>query len=485
MPKILSVYERAAEYEKIGFYIFNKEKMMCKFCNVIVNWKRKDTCEKHCKFRVAHKVNKDRCKASGSGIKRQVTEENLQQQKKAIDEKTKMAIDTVHAFVQANIPLHTLDRPAIREWLNEYIKDSGDLPHAPTQRTSYLQALRMKEEETVKANVKDQNIVVLCDETTKTKRECVIVILFKIVFGNSDPKLVVASVKLLNSANATVCSRAVVETLTKYDIKYDNVCGLFSDFARYMKKCVIERFELTTLNECVVKAKMAFLNTRKKKHHYRKFLKKTSLKPKLFPSPLLTHWNAWFKSVEHLDEYLNIIAEFFKQHNGEGSEATQKAATEAALAAAGQKSYLKSSSMMRGDPAKIFYEEIGYLFNPQSITANAKGIYSATLQAQITALPFLCDVPVHKFMEGYAAIRSSVLETNAMEIDINPISLSLKDYFPDYSENSVKCIWITVSNIDSARAFSMYNNIRTDKDTSLAAGNMEIMLSLCFGSESE
>ncbi|KAJ8868015.1 hypothetical protein PR048_031824 [Dryococelus australis] len=190
-----------------------------------------------------------------------------------------------------------------------------------------------------------------------------------------------------------LCSRAVVET-SKYDIKYDNVCAFVSDSARYTKK----RVEL-----------MKVL----KKYHYLEFLKKASLKHKLFPSPVLTRWNAWLKSVEYLDEYLNIIAEFFKQHSGEGSDATQyfqnlsndaililqceakfvveqckktlhakltelknvykfvsdrsfgdqtvkllkttacrKAATEATLAAARQKSYLKLSSMLGGEPEK-------------------------------------------------------------------------------------------------------------------------------------
>ncbi|KAJ8895607.1 hypothetical protein PR048_000943 [Dryococelus australis] len=70
-------------------------------------------------------------------------------------------------------------------------------------------------------------------------------------------------------------------------------------------------------------------------------------------------------------------------------------------------------------------------------------------------------------MEGYAATRSSVLETNTTEIDIHPILLSLRDDFPDNSANSVTCIWIPVSNVDNERAFSMYNNIMTDKRTSL------------------
>ncbi|KAJ8881897.1 hypothetical protein PR048_018383 [Dryococelus australis] len=60
------------------------------------------------------------------------------------------------------------------------------------------------------------------------------------------------------------------------------------DLARYINKCVkvlkvlcwvhkldlvgnVWCSELTTLNECAVKAKMVFLNTRKRKHYYLEF----------------------------------------------------------------------------------------------------------------------------------------------------------------------------------------------------------------------
>ncbi|XP_063234984.1 uncharacterized protein LOC134537934 [Bacillus rossius redtenbacheri] len=590
MPKVVSVFERAKEYDDEGFYVFSKEKgiMMCKFCNVQVDWKRKDTYEKHCKFRASHKVNKDRCQASGSGTKRQVTlEENISTHKKTKNEKTKLAEDTVRAFVKANIPLQKLNHPAIREWLNEYVKGSGDLPQAHTLRTTYLQSLKMEEEEKVKLAVKDQQVVVLCDETTNRRGECVFVVLFKVLLASGDSKLLVAGVKVLSNANSTECSRAVVETLIKYNVKYENVCAFVSDSAKYMNKCAellkvlvgenmlyiqcwahklnlvgnVWSTELTTLNECVVKAKMAFLNTRKRKHHYLDFLKKSSVEPKLFPSPVLTRWNSWFTSVTYLDKYLVHLVEFFRQQDFDGADATEyfkslstdqvlvlqceakfvveyckktvdlleclegssypfahklcvklsdlktgfklvsdrnfggetakllnsaaclKAATGAKLAVTGQKSFLKLSSLMGGDPAKSFLENIGFLFNPREIISRGPEIDAVNLQNRVQAVPLLRDITFQKFLDGYAATKHAVLKSEIGKVDMLRVLLSLKNDFPEFSDSAIKCLWLPVSNVDSERAFSAYSNIMSDKRTSLGAENMEIMLAMCFGGD--
>ncbi|KAJ8894111.1 hypothetical protein PR048_006721 [Dryococelus australis] len=80
MPKVVSVFERAKEYETEGFYVIYKEKqvMMCKFCNTVVDWKRKDTCERHYKQRASYAANQIKCQSlpSNLGVKRQVTLEN-------------------------------------------------------------------------------------------------------------------------------------------------------------------------------------------------------------------------------------------------------------------------------------------------------------------------------------------------------------------------------------------------------------------------
>ena len=57
MSKVATVFDRAREFEKEGFD--SKDSiLMCKFCNVRIEWKRRDTCVKHCKESGKHIKNK-------------------------------------------------------------------------------------------------------------------------------------------------------------------------------------------------------------------------------------------------------------------------------------------------------------------------------------------------------------------------------------------------------------------------------------------
>lgn len=43
----ITITSRALEYKKEGFYVHDRTIIMCKFCNSRVEWKRRDSCEKH------------------------------------------------------------------------------------------------------------------------------------------------------------------------------------------------------------------------------------------------------------------------------------------------------------------------------------------------------------------------------------------------------------------------------------------------------
>ncbi|KAJ8868142.1 hypothetical protein PR048_031951 [Dryococelus australis] len=256
--------------------------------------------------------------------------------------KLKFTNDTVRAFVYANIPLQKLYHPAIREWLNEFMKASrgiimsrraGDVPNATILRSSYMNILKMEEESKIKEAVKDQAIVILCDETTNRKGECVFVVLFRILLASGEHKMLVAGTKVLNNADSTECSRAVVDSLLKYEVKCENVCSFVSDSAKYMGKCAemlklnllgnIWSSELVALNECVVQTKVVFINTQKRKHHYLQHLQESNANPKLFPSLVVIRWNSWFHAVEYLDECLTHLVTFFKKKGSECSAAVK------------------------------------------------------------------------------------------------------------------------------------------------------------------
>ncbi|KAJ8893392.1 hypothetical protein PR048_005983 [Dryococelus australis] len=309
MPKVVSVFERAKEYEHERFHVFNRAK----------RWTGKEK--------------------TRSAVKGQVTiTDNISLNKRAKETELKFTNETVCAFVYANIPLHTLGHPAIREWLNEYIKGAGDLPTATTLRSSYMNILKMEEEAKIKEAQKDHAIVILCDETTNHKGECVFVVMFRILLASGEHKMLVAGAKVLNNANSTECSRAVVDIL----LKCECVCSFISDSAKYMGKCAemlkvlvsenllhikcwahklnlvgnIWSSELVALNECLVKTKM-------RKHHYLQHLQESNANPKLFPSKIVTQWNSWFHAVEYIDEYMTHSITFFKKEDSNCSAAVE------------------------------------------------------------------------------------------------------------------------------------------------------------------
>ena len=114
---------------------------------------------------------------------------------------------------------------------------AGDLPSADMMRKTYIPQVR-EEEAFLKQKVKDQQISILCDETTDRKRQCVFLVLIKILECSDSSKLYVGGVKILSNANATECGRAIMDVVNKLEISLTNVTCIITDSAACMKKCV-------------------------------------------------------------------------------------------------------------------------------------------------------------------------------------------------------------------------------------------------------
>nr|CAD7403808.1 unnamed protein product [Timema poppensis] len=108
--------------------------------------------------------------------------------------------------------------------------DGGeDLPKAETIRSVWIPEVNQSQEDNIKDNVKNQQVAILCDETTDRKGQCVFVILLKTLHADSKQSLFVGAVKVLQDASATECLRALVDTITKYEIPYENVVCVVTD----------------------------------------------------------------------------------------------------------------------------------------------------------------------------------------------------------------------------------------------------------------
>lgn len=127
MPKIVTAYDRYVEFKSEGFYLFDNKKriIMCKHCNVRIDWARKDTCSKHCNGQ-SHKANKAANASvpgtSGGSIRQISIEDSMSSSQILKIEKKKFVKKTCRMLLEANIPIEKIDHPSFRGWMNEHMK---------------------------------------------------------------------------------------------------------------------------------------------------------------------------------------------------------------------------------------------------------------------------------------------------------------------------------------------------------------------------
>lgn len=244
--------------------------------------------------------------------------------------------------------LHKKQNISVLHLNNFIVTGAGDLPKSEWLRQNYVPKAQEEYEAKVKEAVKNENLVIHCDETTDRKGQAVFVMILKTLPKDSScPRLFVVGCKVLQNANSQECSQALVKMLTKFDINYSNVIGIATDSARYMGVCIKTMQGLVSesllhiqcwahkldniaklfpkylnkLNYCISNTKKAFRNTRKRKHKYLSYLQSkydgSEKQTKLFPAPVLTRWKTWVESALYIEEYLCDLVDYFKSVDGD------------------------------------------------------------------------------------------------------------------------------------------------------------------------
>lgn len=218
-------------------YLSDTNIVMCKYCNMRLEGEKLDTLKKH-KTSVTHLRKKSDPQPGSSRIKRQSTIVGaFEVQKRAKTEKEEFVLDTVKMCLKANIPLNKIDHPAVRSYMEKYVPGSGNLPSGDNLRRKYVPQCGVSEKDEIKQKLKDQPVVVVADETSDKQGRCVFAVLLKTVSSEPQQSCFLASVNFLDTANASTCSQAIIDTLKEYEIQYFQVHGLVSDSARYMGAC--------------------------------------------------------------------------------------------------------------------------------------------------------------------------------------------------------------------------------------------------------
>ncbi|CAH1115788.1 unnamed protein product [Psylliodes chrysocephalus] len=222
---------RIKDFHPNGLYLSDTDIVTCKYCNVRLDGNNTDTLKKHTTSS-NHLKKKTKTQLEPFGTKRQSTiVGGFEVQKCVKMERETFAEDTVKMCLKINIPIHKLDHPALRKYLNKYVPDSDNLPFGDTLRRKYVPLCGIAEKEKNKENLKNQ--LVVGDKTSDTQGRCVFTVLFKTVNAEPEQSCFLASVYFLHAANGSTCSQAIIDTLKAYDIDYSQVHGLVSDFAYF------------------------------------------------------------------------------------------------------------------------------------------------------------------------------------------------------------------------------------------------------------
>ncbi|CAF1093855.1 unnamed protein product [Brachionus calyciflorus] len=188
----------------------------------------------------------------------------------------------------------------------------------------------------IKNSLKGKKVAILCDESTDTNQRYFLQVLCKDLSFNKHSPVLLDTV-YLEEVNFRTVSQAVIKTLNKYDINFDNVFSFVSDNASYMFKsynnvlinllpnshhttCVAHiialiadtwRISLKKLDKLVGLIKFIFSKSPARRIRYKVFLQELNVeKANLPPEPVITRWNTWFTAIQYHVENWDHLCKF-------------------------------------------------------------------------------------------------------------------------------------------------------------------------------
>ena len=242
--------------------------------------------------------------------------------------KTEFKCKIVDAFLAADIPLHKLHVPQIRQLFT----DLGQPVPSETTCRKHVENLATDQLQRLKEKIHGKNVFLVVDESEINGAKYL-----NILLGDTavPDKTYVLECSVVEVVNQQVITAAIDDALKKLDIQRRNFVLLLSDAARYMTastaalKILYPRlFHVTCMahlvHNCAEKVRSHFKNvddliatvkavTLKNKNRSSKFSDIGSP-----PHPVLTRWGTWLIAVEYYAKNLLEVREIVNSFEGAG-----------------------------------------------------------------------------------------------------------------------------------------------------------------------
>lgn len=341
----ISCADRVKQYPK-GTLHADGGLLFCSSCNVTLDHTRKGTIDKHLGSKTHVAIIGRRKEEPEKVTQKQISVATaFQKGTAARDARNVAQFELVEAFAAANIPMTKLDHPKIREYLCKNVANLGQLPQSTTLRRQILPKVFEVAEQEIRERVSAAtSITVVTDEASDSQDRYVLHIVFilPVKSGNQrQMEAVTADLVYLEQVNSTTVSRALVKTLSKFNIDFDKVSAILTDNATYMSKTMASikvllpysvhltcnahilslvgetfRKNFPLVDRLVACFKAIFVHCAARKHRYKELIAldcgMESTQVSLPPVPVVTRWNSWFKAVSHHAKYIDHYQHFIE-----------------------------------------------------------------------------------------------------------------------------------------------------------------------------
>lgn len=476
MPKT-SVREWASAFK---CYTTDGAVVFCTVCNKQVSASRKFLLEQHAKSAL-HVNNLKKAKPQSQVL---LTNSNFQ------DTSTQKTFneDLCDALVAANIPWHKLEIPKFKHFLEKYT--NKHIPRESTIRKGYLQGTYEKTLQKIRADIGDEYIWFVVDETTDAVGRYVANILVgKLTVTEYGAPHLLAS-KVLERTNNSTIARFVNDSfhvLWPEEIKEEKVLIMYSDAAPYMLKAAraLQVFypsmlHFTCLAHGLHRVAEQIRNMSPEVDHIISNVKKVFLKAPLRveyyksacdlplpPQPILTRWGTWLNAALFYADNFSVIKEIiatFDSNNSAYIKSAQEAM--AAKGAVAKLNYIKAHFSKlpevikkletSGTPMTENYRIIEDFYNE---LYSAPGALAASAAEKMKLV--LKNNPGYELFNQICGVLNGSSEN--VPAKIKPELISHFKFAP-----------VTSCNVE--RSFSLYKNILTDKRQRLLPENIEKIL---------
>uniref|UniRef100_H3ACH5 DUF659 domain-containing protein n=1 Tax=Latimeria chalumnae TaxID=7897 RepID=H3ACH5_LATCH len=320
-------------------------KLFCKYCQIVLDHQQKSSIDNHVKS-TKHEKSVEVWESSETKRKKQKTlESSFQSKSIASVEREEICEEWIKVCTAISLPLAAVDKPVLRRFLKERVRNGGAIPGSHQLSEHYLPVVYASEKENLKKLLDQQNLAVMFNKMPDAEGRYSLNILAAPLVPDTEGKVMSYMLDnvFLDKCNKSTVLIAVTNTLQEFNIQNENVVVFNTDNAAYMvavynialKVLFLNVLHITymahimnlvgksfwkpfkQLNNFMLHFSHMFYMAGSRKRRYLSFmhskLQGTGKQATMAPEPVSTRWNSWYRAIQYHEQHFDFYQEFIEQ----------------------------------------------------------------------------------------------------------------------------------------------------------------------------